>query len=202
LRERIAKSKLQIADLKSASFLVSKTDPTIVLPGFMLRGSGPDAPKIGDYAVVIHEDKMYPAIVGDAGPSYKVGEASLRLCNEIRDTGTPLARPVSDLTVTYLVFPGSADEKRSAPDLAKWHARCAELLAEMGVPDAPLHQWEDLVPPWPTPTPSPTPSSEAEAVPANSSAPAPTVSPSSPATPPATPALPGTSLDSLSMPQG
>jgi hypothetical protein len=202
LRERIAKSKLQIADLKSASFLVSKTDPTIVLPGFMLRGSGPDAPKIGDYAVVIHEDKMYPAIVGDAGPSYKVGEASLRLCNEIRDTGTPLARPVSDLTVTYLVFPGSADEKRSAPDLAKWHARCAELLAEMGVPEAPLHQWEDLVPPWPTPTPSPTPSSEAEAVPANSSAPAPTASPSSPATPPATPALPGTSLDPLSMPQG
>lgn len=177
LRERIAQSKLQIADLKNASFLVSKTDPTIVLPGFMLRGSGPDAPKIGDYAVVIHEDKMYPVIVGDAGPSYKVGEASLRLCNEIRDTGTPLARPVSDLTVTYLVFPGSADEKRSAPDLAKWHARCAELLAEMGVPAAPLHQWEDLVPPWPTPTPSPTPGSEAEAVPANSSTPAPTAGP-------------------------
>ena len=190
LRERIAKSKLQIADLKSASFLVSKTDPTIVLPGFMLRGSGPDAPKIGDYAVVIHEDKMYPAIVGDAGPSYKVGEASLRLCNEIRDTGTPLARPVSDLTVTYLVFPGSADEKRSEPDLANWHARCAELLAQMGVPAAPLHQWEDLVPPWPTPTPSPTPSSEAEAVPANSSAPAPTAGPTASPSGLPSPALP------------
>ena len=157
LRERIATSKRMITDLKSSSFLVSKTDPTIVLPGFMLRGSGPDAPKIGDYAVVIHEGKMYPAIVGDAGPSYKVGEASLRLCNEIRDTGTPLARPVSDLTVTYLVFPGSADEKRSAPDLDKWHARCAELLAEIGVAEAPLHRWENVVPPWPTPTPSPTP---------------------------------------------
>lgn len=157
LRERITRAKRQIADLKSASFLVSKTDPSIVLPGFMLRGSGPDAPKIGDYAVVIHEDKMYPAIVGDAGPSYKVGEASLRLCNEIKNTGTPLARPVSDLTVTYLVFPGSAEEKRSAPDLDKWHARCVELLAELGVPDAPLHQWEDVVAPWPTPTPTPTP---------------------------------------------
>jgi hypothetical protein len=157
LRERITRAKRQIADLKSASFLVSKTDPSIVLPGFMLRGSGPDAPKIGDYAVVIHEDKMYPAIVGDAGPSYKVGEASLRLCNEIKDTGTPLARPVSDLTVTYLVFPGSAEEKRSAPDLDKWHARCVELLAELGVPDAPLHQWEDVVAPWPIPTPTPTP---------------------------------------------
>jgi len=157
LRERIATSKRMIADLKASSFLVSKTDPTIVLPGFMMRGEGPDIPEVGDYAVVIHGDKMYPTIVGDAGPSYKVGEASLRLCNEIRDTGTPLARPVSDLTVTYLVFPGSADEKRSAPDLDKWHARCTELLAEIGVPNAPLHRWENIVAPWPTPTPSPTP---------------------------------------------
>lgn len=161
LRDRIGHAKRTITELKKHSFLVSKADPTIVLPGFMMRGSGPDVPKVGDYAVVIHGDKMYPTIVGDAGPSYKVGEASLRLCNEIRDTGTPLARPVSDLAVTYLVFPGSADEERSAPDLDKWHARCAELLAEMGVPDAPLHRWENIVPPWPTPTPSPTPTPEA-----------------------------------------
>ena len=157
LRERVATSKRMIADLKASSFLVSKTDPTIVLPGFMMRGEGTDIPEVGDYAVVIHGEKMYPAIVGDAGPSYKVGEASLRLCNEIRDTGTPLARPVSDLTVTYLVFPGSADDKRSAPDLDKWHARCTELLAEIGVPNAPLRRWENIVAPWPTPTPSPTP---------------------------------------------
>lgn len=169
LRERIATSKRMIADLKTSSFLVSEADPTMVLPGFMMRGEGVDVPKVGDYAVVIHDDKMYPTIVGDAGPSYKVGEASLRLCNEINDTGTPLARPVSDLAVTYLVFPGSRDEKRSAPDLDKWHARCAELLAEIGVPDAPLHLWENVVPPWPeeVPAESPTP----EASPAPSTAP-------------------------------
>lgn len=166
LTDRIAASKRQIADLKSASFLISKTDPTIVLPGFMMRGEGADVPKVGDYAVVIHGDKMYPSIVGDAGPSYKVGEASLRLCDEIRKTGTPLARPVSDLAVTYLVFPGSAEEKRSAPDLERWHARCTELLAEIGVPDAPLHRWENIVPPWP------------EEVPAASPSPSPEVSPS------------------------
>ena len=159
LRDRVASSKRMITDLKGSSFLVSKTDPTIVLPGFMMRGEGAEVPKVGDYAVVIHEDKMYPVIVGDAGPSYKVGEASLRLCNEIQDTGTPLARPVSDLAVTYLVFPGSADEKRAAPDLEKWHARCTQLLAEMGVPGASLHRWEDLVQPWPTPTPTPAPTS-------------------------------------------
>ena len=101
---------------------------------------------------------MYPAILGDAGPSYKVGEASLRLCNQIKDTGTPLARPVSDLAVTYLIFPGSADKERSAPDLDRWHARCTELLAEIGVTNnAALHRWENVVPPWPTPTPTPTP---------------------------------------------
>lgn len=158
LQTRITEAKRQISDLKASSFLVSKTDPTIVLPGFMMRGDGPDVPKVGDYAVVIHGDKMYPAIVGDAGPSYKVGEASLRLCNEINDTGTPLARPVSDLAVTYLVFPGSAEAKRSAPDLALWRTRCVELLGKLGIPEAPLHHWEDIVPPWPTPTPTPAPS--------------------------------------------
>lgn len=157
LREIVATSKRMIADLKASSFLVSKADPNIVLPGFMMRGEGADVPKVGDYAVVIHDDKMYPALVGDAGPSYKVGEASLRLCNEIKDTGTPLARPVSDLAVTYLVFPGSRDEKRSAPDLDKWHARCTELLAEIGVPGAPLHRWENVVPPWPEEVPTATP---------------------------------------------
>ncbi|MEX1110931.1 MAG: glycoside hydrolase family 75 protein [Chthoniobacterales bacterium] len=157
LGERIAASKRMIADLKSASFLVSKADPNIVLPGFMMRGEGADVPKVGDYAVVIHGSIMYPTIVGDAGPSYKVGEASLRLCNEIKETGTALARPVNDLAVTYLVFPGSRDEKRSAPDLDKWHARCVELLAEIGVPDAPLHRWENIVPPWPEEVPAVSP---------------------------------------------
>jgi hypothetical protein len=86
-----------------------------------------------------------------------MGEASLRLCKEINDTGTPLARPVSDLTVTYLVFPGSADPERDAPDLERWRQSCVELLAEIGAPDAPVHCWENNVPPWPTPTPSPSP---------------------------------------------
>ena len=181
LTDRIAASKRQIGDLKSASFLISKIDPTIVLPGFMMRGEGADVPKVGDYAVVIHGDKMYPAMVGDAGPSYKMGEASLRLCDEIRKTGTPLARPVSDLAVTYLVFPGSAEEKRSVPDLEKWHQRCTDLMAEIGVPNAPLHRWEDIVPPWPTPTPMPTPDSAAS--PAGQPSPAPPAEPEPTASP-------------------
>lgn len=183
LNNRIAEARRQISDLKASSFLISKTDPSIVLPGFMMRGDGPDTPKPGDYAVVIHEGKMYPAILGDAGPSYKVGEASLRLCNEIKDTGTPLARPVSDLTVTYLVFPGSADPQRGPPDLDRWHERCAELLAEMGAPDAPLHRWKNTVLPWPTPTPTPTPE------------PSPAAGESSETTEPTASPTPGTATD-------
>ncbi len=188
LKSQITEWKRQIADLKSASFLVSTTDPSIVLPVFMVRSG---AATIGDYAVVIHGDKIYPVIVGDAGPSYKVGEASLRLCNEINHTGTPLARPVSDLSVTYLVFPGSADPKRSAPDLDKWHARCSELLAEIGVTNtAALHRWEDIVPPWPTPTPSPSPAVAATQGPGAPPGAAPSASPSPSASPMASPAVP------------
>lgn len=155
LEEKAREAKRQIADLKASSFLVSKADPSVVLPGFLLRdGSGIG---VGDYVVVACEGKAYPAIVGDAGPSYKVGEASLRLCNEISPGVNALSRPVSGLGVTYLVFPGSADPKRSAPDLERWHARCTELLAEVGITNAPLHRWENVVPPWPTPTPTPEP---------------------------------------------
>lgn len=195
LQEKIDEAKRQIRDLKTSSFLVSKTDPTIVLPGFMMRGEGPDVPKVGDYAVVIHGDKIYPTLVGDAGPSYKVGEASLRLCNEIKDTGTPLARPVSDLTVTYLVFPGSAAAERSAPDLELWRTQCAALLAEIGVPDAPLHHWEDIVPPWPTPTPSPTPM--AEPTPGPSPIPEPISPPGASPAPPTPLPAPTPSTDTL-----
>ena len=194
LQVQMAEWKRQIADLKSASFLVSKTDPSIVLPGFMVRSGDVS---IGDYAVVIHGGKMYPAIVGDAGPSYKVGEASLRLCNEIKGQGTPLARPVDDLAVTYLVFPGSADPKRSAPDLDRWHARCNELLSELGAPAAPLHRWENIVPPWPTPTPSPTPSP----TPGPATSPVPSASPeASPVASPAPEGLPSPSPSSSPSP--
>ncbi len=157
LTDRMKELKREQSELRPWSFLISGADPSIALPGFVMRGSGPDVPKAGDYAVVIHGDKMYPAVVGDAGPSYKMGEASLRLCREINDTGTPLARPVSDLSVTYLVFPGSAEAKRQPPDLSLWRDRCADLLEELGVPSGPLHSWENIVPPWPTPTPTPSP---------------------------------------------
>src|SRR6266446_276306 len=202
LKEQIDQLAREISDLKRYSFLISKADPFVVLPGFMLRqGNHPFLPKFGDYVVVIHGGKLYPAIIGDAGPSYKVGEASLRLATQIDTKANAYNRPSSDLNVTYLVFPGSAESQPGPPDLPKMHDRSAELLNEIGGYTGELWQWQDLfATPSPSPSPSPTgtptaaqtvpitPGTSPSASPAGSIAPTASPSPSaSPSSPSASP---------------
>lgn len=149
LKERISYLKRGIADMQARSFLVAEYDPFIVIPVHILTASNdPYAPRIGDYAVVIHNQKLYPAIVGDGGPTYKAGEASLRMAKEINPRASPYSRPVSDLKVTYLVFPNSREEERSAPDYEKWKKRCEELLLEIGGlgEGYSLHSWTNTFP--------------------------------------------------------
>ncbi len=161
LRTAIASLKAEVAELKTTSYLLSRADPSIVVPGFMLRyRDHPYAPKIGDYAVVVHGDRLYPAIVGDAGPSNKMGEASLRICREIDSRSGVYRRPESDLKVTYLIFPGTAERPFGPPDLDRWHKRCEELLAEVGGHGGTLHQWEDLTQSTDRPEPTQVPTSE------------------------------------------
>lgn len=163
-----------IYELERFSFLVSGNDPSIVLPTFMFREmEGTHAVSIGDYAVVVYDGVVYPAIVGDAGPSFKFGEASVRLCETINPKSSAFSRPVSSLRVAYIAFPGSAEKPFGPPDLDHWHAKCTELLAASGLSTLPLHRWESLIQPWPTPTPSPTPT------PAEFPEPSPTVDPAS-----------------------
>ncbi len=164
IQQAIQHQTRTVSDLKSSSFLVSEADPTIVVPGFMLRDSS-DAysPAIGDYAAVIYNGTIYPAIVGDAGPSSKVGEASLRLCKQINPKSSAASRSVSNIKVAYLIFPGTAD-KAAPPDLAKWREKCSQYLDEIGGTAPEVFTWENNVPPWPTPTPSPTPTPEASPV--------------------------------------
>lgn len=131
LRDRRDELQRYIADMKSRSYLIAETDPFIVLPLTSVLGQ-PGAPAIGDYAVVIHQDRAYPVICGDAGPSWKFGEASLMVAKTIEPNASPYSRPVSDLKVTYLIFPGSADAEKGPPDLARWRSRCRELLSGMG----------------------------------------------------------------------
>jgi Fungal chitosanase of glycosyl hydrolase group 75 len=157
LRIGIQRMKAEVDSLQRFSFLIAATDPYIVLPGIFARPK--DAGRVGDYAVVIFGDKIYPAIVGDVGPNDKVGEASLRIAKQINALATPYSRPVSELKVTYLIFPETADTPFGPPDLEKIRARCEKLVQEIGGASVALHHWEDLIP-TPTPTPSPTPTSE------------------------------------------
>ena len=125
--------------------------------------------KLGDYALVIFGNSIYPALVGDVGPNDKVGEASLRIAKEINTLSTPYNRPVSDLKVTYLIFPETADKPFGPPDLEKLQARCETLVKEIGGASVPLHHWENIIPPSPTPSPVSSPLSSPSATPSPSS---------------------------------
>lgn len=156
LQDQIDAYQREVNDLKRFSFLIAKIDPYIVLPGFMLRQfNHPFAPKLGDYVVVVYKGKLYPALLGDVGPSYKIGEASLRICTQIDPRANPYNRPASDLNITYLVFPNSADGPPAPPDLKKMRDRCTELLNEIGGFAGDLWTWEDLASPSASPAPSP-----------------------------------------------
>ncbi len=147
LRDRRDDLKRMISDLKVRSYLVAEADPFVVLPLSFLRARGERVPDIGDYAVVIHGNDVYPAICGDAGPSWKFGEASLFMARTINERASPYNRPVSDLKVTYLLFPGSAEERKDAPDLELWTSRCRQLLDELGGlgEGFELHRWRDII---------------------------------------------------------
>ncbi len=150
LKGRLNMLETGIADMKFASFLIAEYDPFIVIPSNIVTDRrDPYAPNIGDFALVLHGRTAYPAIVGDAGPSHKVGEASLRMAREINGNATPYSRPVSDLTVTYLVFPRSADDPKRAPDFEHWYARCEELVNKIGGlgERVELHKWKNLLSP-------------------------------------------------------
>ena len=187
LKALIGQLELEIRDLKSRSSLIAEKDPFIVI-SLLFRpyaDSNAHTPKIGDYAVVIHGDRMYPAICGDYGPSQKMGEASLFIAKTINPKATPYRRPESDLKVTYLIFPGTAEKPNSPPNLDRWHEKCAAYLEELGSPRSAgrLHRWED---PFKKPEPPPAP-----AAPVAAGTPAATAPPANP--PPAGAANPADS---------
>lgn len=169
LKAAIGRVRDEMESLKRYSFLIGATDPYIVLPSGLGKADGG---KVGDLAVVIFGKRIFPAIVGDIGPSDKAGEASLRIAKEINNLATANNRPVSDLKVTYLVFPGTSETPFGPPDLEKLQARCEHLVKEIGGATVPLHHWENIIPPLPTPTPTPTPSPAQSATPGFTPSPA------------------------------
>ncbi len=161
LKAQIGQLTLEIADFKARSSLIADTDPFIVL-SLLFRGYGSQdgyTPQIGDYAVVIHDKQILPAICGDYGPSMKMGEASLFMAKQVNPNATPYRRPESDLRVTYLVFPGTAKKPFGPPNLSEWREQCLQYLNEVGGlgKGFSLHEWPDVLrfkrefvgPPWP-----------------------------------------------------
>jgi hypothetical protein len=159
------RSEMQILDarvkaLKGRSSLIAEKDPFIVI-SLLFRDYPrvhPHAPAMGDYAAVIHGNQILPAICGDYGPTKKMGEASLMMAKQVSARATPYTRPESDLKVTYLIFPGTAEKPFGPPNLERWHAKVSEYLTECGgIGDGyVLHKWENPFPP-PAPPPTATP---------------------------------------------
>ena len=129
-------------NLRNRSFLLADRDPFVVLPVPWVKQNAAWSAKPGDYAAVIYKDKIYPALLGDAGPSDKVGEASLRLARELNPKANGKTRAISELTVTYLFFPKTAT-KAQAPNLTLWHQKVSALLTDLGGlgQGITLHQW-------------------------------------------------------------
>jgi hypothetical protein len=189
LKDQLEQIQKEVSDLKKYSFLVAKVDPYVVLPGFMFRQpSHPFQPRLGDCVVVVYQGKLYPALLGDVGPSYKIGEASLRMCSQLDPRSTAYNRPASDLNITYIVFPSSAQDPPGPPDLQQLHDRCSTLLNEIGGYSGELWAWEDILS---KRTPSPSPAASPSASSSASSSPSPSVSssPQESVTPMATPSV-------------
>ena len=159
LKAQIQDLEWQVKALKSRSSLISEKDPFIVIPLLFKDYPRimPQAPSLGDYCVVIHGNKVYPAICGDYGPAMKMGEASLMIARQVNQRVTPNSRGEDDLKVTYLIFPGTADKPWGPPNLDKWYDKISGYLKDIGgLGDGfTLHKWENPFPPKTVPAPSP-----------------------------------------------
>lgn len=145
LEEQTKVKEQTINELQHWSFLIGSADPFIVLPKFMLDSTNGESATIGDYAVVLYQNKLYPAIVGDIGPSSKIGEASLRLCRAIDPRSGADHRPISSPHASYFIFQKSADFPMSAPNYAHWSDRCHQLWSSLGGSSTvPWQEWTKI----------------------------------------------------------
>jgi hypothetical protein len=172
LKSTIAELRDEVSAMKKYSYLIGTYDPFIVVPASFTKGN--DGVRVGDYAIVVVGNTVYPAIVGDIGPNDRVGEGSLRIAKEVNSASNPNNRPISELKATYVVFNGTADPSWGPPDLEKLQARCETLVKEIGGASVALHHWTNAVPPLPTPTPTPTPTATPSISPSVTVSPSPT----------------------------
>ncbi|MDQ6860893.1 MAG: N-acetylmuramoyl-L-alanine amidase [Verrucomicrobiota bacterium] len=115
----------------SGSFFNAEDVPYIVLPGRSKDGVHDLAASFGirmyDLAVVVYRDKFTPAFFGEIGPTFRIGEASIKV-----HEGLPVPFPWTsqrrerilnasvERDVVYCVFPGSAVFRTGAMSEADW----------------------------------------------------------------------------------
>ncbi|WP_411825611.1 hypothetical protein [Luteolibacter sp. AS25] len=110
--------------------VVAALDPIIVLPRNWFGKNAAIAH--GDYALVIYGDRVFPTMVAEAGPSYKIGEASLRLAWKINKEASGKQRAAEAFSVSYVVFPGTRKSSRSEPDVLEINEKVRSLIGEIG----------------------------------------------------------------------
>lgn len=84
--------------------LNSDVDKFIVLPPPLIRGVAEIV--LGCYAKVYYRGHVCEAVVGDVGPTRKVGEASRAVARVLGINQSPINGGVDDASVRYEWFPG------------------------------------------------------------------------------------------------
>lgn len=128
-------------------YVDSETVPFIAFPSKLYDRSGSDVTRLamgvnlGDY-VIVYDTKTgnyCGAIFADVGPSYKLGEASIRVAKELGINPSPKSGGVDHtLRIAYLVFPTSYTRWQAAPwpqTPAQVMERAKTLFEEWGQAD-------------------------------------------------------------------
>ena len=123
--------------------VVAALDPIIVLPRNWFGKNA--AIGHGDYALVVYGDRVIPTMVAEAGPTYKIGEASLRMAWKINKEASGRQRAADAFSVSYVVFPGTRKASRSEPDLSEINQKVRSLVEEIGGlgDGAKFEEWDD-----------------------------------------------------------
>ncbi len=123
--------------------VVAALDPIIVLPRNWFGKNA--AIGHGDYALVVYGDRVIPTMVAEAGPTYKIGEASLKLAWKINKEASGKKRAADAFSVSYVVFPGTRKATRGEPDLSEINRKVRSLVEEIGGlgDGAKFEAWED-----------------------------------------------------------
>lgn len=153
----IVQANDRIFSLTQQRHLIGTKDPFIVVPLSLsylpkTSSSAEFTPQVGDYAVVMYGNRLYPALVADEGPMHKCGEASLFLAEQIfkhsgqKGSGpSPAATPFYYLDISYIIFPGTAEKQSEwgTPDLQELNEKCRQYLDGVGgvAKGFTLHQW-------------------------------------------------------------